>query len=140
MEIQHALSMSVSSSCPQITKERIHCPLNRKESRVNSLPHTYAHTLSASTQQLFCCDWRRIIWVSQVTIGRPLQQDRNSPLHCQDYLPVKARSTQLSISRLLFALVSSLDKWKLHKKIPDTIMLKGSNFKRELLSFKFCPF
>ena len=107
--------------CPQITKEATHGWLKHKESWVYSLPfththkmhtqpcmHTNTHTLLASPPWLLHRNFKGIIgeW-ARITVGRPLQQSRNAPLHYQDYLPVKARRTQLSFSELIFALVSS---------------------------------
>lgn len=70
--------------------------------------HTNTHTLLASPLWLLHRNFKGIIgeW-ARITVGRPLQQSRNAPLHYQDYLPVKARRTQLSFSELIFALVSS---------------------------------
>lgn len=43
--------------------------------------------------------WETNLGVSQMTVGRPLQQSRNSPLHYQDYLPLKTRRTQTLIQK-----------------------------------------
>ena len=87
------------------------------------LLHTYTHTYTQHTHCLLHPSNYSAVTVAeyfgstQVTVGRPLQQSRNTPLHHQDYLPIKARRTQLSFSKLVFALVSSLGKmWTEHEK------------------------
>ena len=125
--------------CPQITKEATHGWLKHKESWVDFLPfththtHTHArtqtHTLLASSLWLLHHNFKGIHWEwARITVGRPLQQSRNASQHYQDYLPVKARRTQLSFSELIFALVSSWGMCYTERRKINFIFWKKTGF------------